>query len=144
MIIRPRGDWIVMEPVPAPTKIGSLHLAPEQIQAIMERPIGRVLAVGPDVPADKGPKVGQTVLYDENRWRVVTGLDTRNLRTAKWSDCIGIVEADPVATNEQIQSAEKSERDIREMEEAKLRKRSLVSAGSGVAGVLGPAGRVPG
>lgn len=135
MEIKPRGDWLVMRPFEAPVKWANGLEIPEGARNNMAaRPLGIVESKGPDVPDEV--KVGSVVLFNENKWQAVPGLDTRVLRMAQWGTCIGLVTSDMVATSEQLARANKARQQEQEAAAAQERVASLQIA-NGVAGRIG-------
>lgn len=143
MKVRLNEDWVHFVVPKAPEKWGALALPAERQLAIESRPIGEVVAIGPDVPEGK-VKVGDRIWFDEDRTTRVTALSERVQLGTRWRHVIGVIESDPVPTPEQQKETSKYIADRKAVIKAKRAARQLVTAPPAAAAALaGAAGGVP-
>ena len=106
MILRPLGANIVLRVMEAPTKNGGIFLPESKREETMQRPVGEVIAVGPDVnEPGTGDEisVGDVLVFWKPNAGYVYGLDGKMNLLVKRADVIAFVESDATATPEELE-----------------------------------------
>jgi hypothetical protein len=107
MDIQARGDFVILEPLDAPEKIGGIILTETKREMIRQRPLGRVLSVGPKVndDLDANPiEVDDIVIFiDIDGWGV-HGLDGDMRAWCKRDHIVGKLLRDVSATPEELKA----------------------------------------
>lgn len=132
MEIKALGDHIILEPLQAPKMMGGILLPESSREEVMSRPIGVVVAVGPDVneiglPEDQHVDEGDVIAYWPLQSKVayIPGQDTLVRRAVRRESVIGKVKSDPIATPEQLKATEARHNQIeREQRDAELSARA--------------------
>lgn len=105
MNVQARGDWIVMEPMEAPQKIGGILLPEAKREGIMQRPVGVVVSVGPDVnEVGKADPIeeGHVLIFSMHAAKAVHGLDGNVLYMTRAESVIGRVLNDLQASPDEV------------------------------------------
>src|SRR5687767_10236748 len=106
MQITPRGDWITLEQLEPPDKIGGLHLSAGAQEAHRRRPVGMVLEVGPEVNAPESGnepiEKNDVLIFDEMYGKKIEGNDGRIVYMVRAERVIGHVKSDRHATTEEV------------------------------------------